>query len=330
MEYITKTYMDKLYIPAKLKQEFLNKKVCFFDIETTGFNRNKNYITIIGIVYYKNSKKIIKQYFADTLNDEYLLLEKFLCDFTNFDTYISYNGDLFDIPFINARLKKYNFNYTISKHKSIDIINIVKKYRDILGLEKYRQKDIEKMLNINRSDKISGKDMVKLYFNYLETQNRETKDIILKHNLDDIYYLPEILKIYDLINDKLRFEIILNNKSNINFNIKQIDVIDNSLFIVGTSSIINIPKQIYFCGNTNLEWNTKEGNFKFNMLLQEGNLSTGQKCFFINKNSFDFTIELLDNSKYNVPENIIIIKDKKNYFIENIKKIIHETIVNIM
>src|SRR5699024_11900087 len=85
--------------------ELLEKNVCFFDIETTGFNRNKEIIYLIGILYYDKKDKNwnIIQLFADELKDEIEVLEKAYRILSTFDLIINYNGNTFDIPFMNHK-----------------------------------------------------------------------------------------------------------------------------------------------------------------------------------------------------------------------------------
>ena len=96
MEVITKTLDELIDI---LPDYFV------FDIETTGLNSNYCKVILIGILFNKNNKTIIKQFFANTENDEKELLLAFINCIKNYQNHIAFNGSNFDIPFLNNRLK---------------------------------------------------------------------------------------------------------------------------------------------------------------------------------------------------------------------------------
>ena len=119
MEIITK---EVIYDNFTIKKD-LEKDVCFFDIETTGLNRNNDIIYLIGVLYFNKDKSSweLKQFFATELKYEVKLLELAAKFIDRFETIINYNGDSFDIPFVNHRLNLLNSKLKISKEKSLDI-----------------------------------------------------------------------------------------------------------------------------------------------------------------------------------------------------------------
>ncbi|MTI66412.1 MAG: hypothetical protein FH753_07405 [Firmicutes bacterium] len=318
---------ENFYIPPSLEKIFNNKKVCFFDIETTGFSRKNSKIILIGLLYFTDEKIHIKQYFADKLTEEKDILKLFIKDIKKFDIYISYNGETFDIPFINKRLSHHGFNYTIYKNKSMDLLKTVRNNKHILNFNNYKLKTVEKNLDIYREDKITGKESIKLYFEYLKKKNYNYKKIILKHNYEDIYYLPKILKIYDKIQDYYTHKLDLylyDNKHTVNITLDSICMNKNLLNITGKTTTTDLPKQIYYDQNFSLQWLTYNGELNIEIEITKGELSNGNNCYYINKNEFQFTNDLNDLSAYNLPENIILIQENNQILINNIKNILTE------
>lgn len=121
MEVITKTLDELIDIPP-------NHLV--FDIETTGLNSNYCKVILIGILFNKNNKTIIKQFFANTENDEKELLLDFINCIKNYQNHITFNGSNFDIPFLNNRLKKHNIDFSLSKNDDIDILKLIKLFKE--------------------------------------------------------------------------------------------------------------------------------------------------------------------------------------------------------
>lgn len=121
MEVITKTLDELIDI---LPDYFV------FDIETTGLNSNYCKVILIGILFNKNNKTIIKQFFANTENDEKELLLAFINCIKNYQNHITFNGSNFDIPFLNNRLKKHNIDFSLSKNDDIDILKLIKLFKE--------------------------------------------------------------------------------------------------------------------------------------------------------------------------------------------------------
>ena len=194
METITKILDEFIDIPPN---HFV------FDIETTGLSPKYCKVILIGIMYNLNNKTIIKQFFAENEDDENKLLLEFINEIKNFENHITFNGLTFDIPFLNSRFDKHNINYNLSKDKDIDILKLIKPFKEKLSLPDCKLKTLEKYLGIYREDTISGKESVELYNEYISSKCNNLKDRILLHNYEDIYYLGKIFKIKDILHDTL-------------------------------------------------------------------------------------------------------------------------------
>lgn len=278
-----------------------------FDIETTGLSPKFCKVILIGIVYNENNQTIIKQFFASNEDDEKELLLSFVNEIKSFSSHITFNGFTFDIPFLNSRLKKHKINFSLNKDDDIDILRLVKPYKEKLSLLDCKLKTIEKYIGINRDDTISGRESVELYKEFIYTQNKSLKDKILLHNYDDIYYLSQMIKIKDIILDKLN-PLIINtnnqalklipnsykiNKTNLSM---KYDIFDGNLKNINiykdNYSILSDNKNIIISININ-KGNDSNNNkilfyklstiipLKFNQNLLEDNINT--LCNFLVK-----------------------------------------------
>lgn len=203
MEVITKTIDNLIDIP---KNHFV------FDIETTGLSPKYCKVILIGVLYNLNNKTIIKQYFAESEEEEKDLLLKFINDIKTFDHHITFNGVSFDIPFLNSRFNSNDIDFSIDKCDDIDILRIVKPFKEKLSLSDCKLKTIEKYMGIQREDTISGKESVELYKNFVISKDISLKEKILLHNYEDIYYLGKIYNIKNIIDKSLDYiDININN-----------------------------------------------------------------------------------------------------------------------
>ncbi|WP_425449745.1 ribonuclease H-like domain-containing protein [Dethiothermospora halolimnae] len=323
---------NKLKIPNNLKNVLTNKTFCFFDIETTGFHRKRDKVILIGLSLYKENSLIIKQFFANSFDDEEILLKKFKKEIVKYDYILSYNGNRFDIPFLNDRYKYNSLDFIINKSNSIDLYEYIRSNKDILSLDSYKLKNIEKYLDIHREDLISGKKSSSMYKEYIKTKNNTLKDIILKHNYDDVYYLPDILKIFDIVEEKNKVFItttILNNKLNIKFNLTELDFNGDILKIVAKTSTLSLKDQTYYSGGYNIDFSPKNGKLYLSLEVYNGKLSSGSNCIYFDKCDSSLPLNFTDLTEYNLPENIIILRENNKFIKENLKGLISEIIYNV-
>ncbi len=332
MDIVNKKIKEKLYIPNKAKSLIDSRKTCFIDIETTGFSRQRDSIVLIGMLYYEDDYIVINQFFADTPKDEKLILSAFKDVISKFDCFISYNGDAFDIPFLNHKYSNYNYDFQINKNNSIDLIKIVRKNKEKLGIADCKLKTVEKSLNLFREDKITGRESVQFYRQFLKTKSPVLKKLILNHNYDDIYFLPKVLKLFDKIDEKMNcdFSIPINdNIVRMKFNLDDMLVKGDVLSINGLTSRTNIAKQVFYGTNYTFVLDTFKGVFELKLEVGNGCLSNGRKCLYVNKDDFPLNISVEDATNYTLPENIVIIKDEKILVYDNIGALIKDIVSEI-
>ena len=184
---VTEIYDDDSNIESDIE------KVIYFDIETTGFDKENDKIIMISYGKFCDDRFVIKQFFADNLYEEKKLLVNFLEDIQDNDTWCSYNGIAFDEPFIKKRMKLNKINLSLPK-EHVDLYRLIRPYYKNLGMERCNLKTVEKFLGLQRKDTIDGGLSVDLYNRYLDSQNDEIKRIIMLHNYEDVLNLPSIHK----------------------------------------------------------------------------------------------------------------------------------------
>lgn len=194
MMYI-REYKDKLNLPSEIVEKYKMREIAYFDIETTGFDKDKDKIILISLgTFLEDGSFNIKQYYAESLEDEIDILYEFGKDLNSFSRWCSYNGIAFDEPFIVRRMEKNNIVFK-SPPEHIDLYRLIRPYYKQLGMERCNLKTVEKYLGVQREDKIDGGMSVELYYQFLESKDEELKHIIMLHNYEDVLNLPRIFKI---------------------------------------------------------------------------------------------------------------------------------------
>lgn len=149
---------------------------CFVDIETTGLSKYDNEITVIGLYDGKESK-----IFVNGKN-----LEDFPKELDKYSFIVTFNGLLFDIPFIKARFPGLNITQFHA-----DLRFIMKNLGYSGGL-----KNIEKEMGIERESDLvgmTGYDAVKLWQAYKKFGDEKALDKLIRYNIEDIENLKQLM-----------------------------------------------------------------------------------------------------------------------------------------
>lgn len=300
-----KTIVDKI----SCEEILIDPETVILDIETTGLSRKNDLIITMGLLYGEDDEVVTEQYFAESLADEVKLIEKFLERIKSFETVLTYNGDSFDLPFIREKINFYGFEDFNAKQ--IDLYKTVRKYKDILGLQKINQKEVEKYLCIERRESLKGSDVALLYKNFL-LKGASSEDIIL-HNKYDLINLHKILKIEEVIADKMTVETDLGI-----FTIKDFKVNKNLLTLTGATSCKNI-----FYNRDNYEMQVSGNTFTLEIFLEEESYDLSTKCRFVKREHF---LYVKDYSQIEFPTALYPISLGRKIFTKNIVELAKDII----
>ena len=172
-------------------------KALFFDIETTGFAAKNTKLYLIGCVYADASTGNFTsiQWFLDDYNDEGELIKAFTQFSKDFDTLIHFNGQGFDIPYVEAKCQKYNISFDFSAFNHIDLYKYASKLKNIFKTENLKQKTMEQFFDLNREDIFSGGDLIAVYHEYMDKKDERALEFLLLHNYEDIKGMITLLDI---------------------------------------------------------------------------------------------------------------------------------------
>jgi uncharacterized protein YprB with RNaseH-like and TPR domain len=255
-----KEYNEVLSLHEDVFKNYNMDEVVYFDIETTGFDKEEDSIILISMGKFKDNRIFsIKQYFAENLEDEKEILHNFKKDIVEYKKWCSYNGMAFDEPFIKRRMEKQNVMFDPPKYH-VDLYRLIRPYYKQMGMERCNLKTVEKYISIEREDQIDGGMSVDLYKEFLLTSNEKLKETIMLHNYEDVLSLPKIHELAFKVenDDKLvRKDVItkkqsrylksLLNKNNIILNIN----LDRISKKAGSRAIDSILKGCLDCDELN-------------------------------------------------------------------------------
>ncbi len=169
------------------------KDIIFFDIETTGLSPASSSLYMIGAVYYQQMEWHIRQWFADSLSAEQEIIQDFFHFLKDYKVLVSYNGDAFDIPYLQKCASQYSLEADFSCLTSLDLYRRVRPLKKMLQLESLKLPALEEFLGISRADGTTGKDLIPVYNEFLKTQDPTLYQMLLLHNEEDLKALPQLM-----------------------------------------------------------------------------------------------------------------------------------------
>ncbi|MFI3201839.1 MAG: ribonuclease H-like domain-containing protein [Eubacteriales bacterium] len=217
--------LPDLTLDYPINQELPLEEFLFLDIETTGFAASTSNLYLIGAIYYRDNEFHLIQWFANTLDDEVVILKAFLEFSETFTHLVHFNGNQFDLPYLFEKCQQFQLGESFASKVGIDLYRRVLPYKKFLKLSNCKQKTIESFLNIYRTDTYDGGELITLYKEYLIAPSEYFLNKLLLHNAEDLLGLVQILPILsftDLINhDNFVKKVQANSYKDVNGKIRQ-------------------------------------------------------------------------------------------------------------
>lgn len=197
MKHIAEDWQQDICHSALWDFYFDGLRTGVLDIETTGLDPYRNKF-ILGGVYDVQTRRI-HQILAESQSEEALALGEYMDVMAELDVLITYNGNRFDIPFLDTRLRRHpeTASLSCSYLYDLDLYPVLRKYSPLPSLlPNMRQKTVENYMGLweTRSDEISGAESVELYHLYERTADPDAEAKILLHNNDDVRQLTRLTK----------------------------------------------------------------------------------------------------------------------------------------
>ena len=294
----------RLYKPENLKENQI-----ILDIETTGLDSSKDQLVLLGIIAYENDKCYIMQYFAEDDDEEKRVLQIYLEKIIDKEI-VNFNGDKFDIPFLNNRLIANDLFPVFPE--SYDLLKVISSRRKFFVFKSMRLIDLEKKIGIFRDDPSRYKVISKLTEDIIK---RDKPKPIMIHNENDLIATEKLSNIEDYFNDELSIGID-NNKITINSVWINNDI---GSFILSSQDIL---EDSYFTG-PNYELRTNKNIIEINLQVLYGMFDDKTKGF-VSLNTFN-----LDNlTSVRVDPNLFVIKENHIYKYKNILNLCKKIIEN--
>lgn len=224
MKIINELY-PSLTTPIELYDYADASSVLFFDIETTGLNKQTTSLYLIGCGYYEDNFLHTRFYFADSPEEELDILNGFFSFVSSYKHVVHFNGTKFDLPYLEYKSQKYNITNPLNEINSIDIYKMIKPLRYLLFRESMRQKCVEDFMGIEREDMYNGGELIDVYKRYLINKSDDDFALLMLHNREDVLGMHKLFPIFNYLklgeSDVSFICSILNDYKDINGNPKK-------------------------------------------------------------------------------------------------------------
>lgn len=166
--------------------------ILYFDIETTGLSANRSDLYLIGFGYIHKGQFYTRFLFNDDGKSEPEMLNEFAKYISKYKYIISYNGDTFDIPYMQTKMKLFDIDCCFDNIISVDIYKTTRKYKKLFNLSSMKQIDVENLVGFKRNIFISGGKLINTYKEYRSSGSEMLLNDLMTHNHDDVRGLISI------------------------------------------------------------------------------------------------------------------------------------------
>lgn len=269
MQIINKQYSD-FEIKYDLSSIAELESILFLDIETTGFSPLSSSLYLIGCAYYADGSFHCKQFFAESPSEEEQILVEFLKFAHPYKVLIHFNGNNFDIPYIEQKCTKYNIECEICNKLGVDLYRRVSPYKNFIKVPNCKQKTLEQYIGIDREDIYSGGELINIYHEYVKKFDVDSLAKLLLHNENDIQGMIKLVPImayYDLFNKPIKVtKVTMDNYQDFSGNNKMELTMKCQLPSALPNSLTEISSGFYFSANDNtaiIKCPVYEGELKY-------------------------------------------------------------------
>lgn len=167
-------------------ERLLPEHALIFDIETTGFSPKTGMVYLIGVLYCHEHSWQLTQWLAESSVDEPALLRAFSDTLKDCTHLVHFNGDAFDLPFLQKRMELCNLSLPAEHFISMDLYRRLRPLKKLLGLPAMNLKALEEYLGLCREDTMDGGKLISIFHRFARSGSQDDCTLLLLHNHDDL------------------------------------------------------------------------------------------------------------------------------------------------
>ncbi len=166
-------------------------RICFFDIETAGLMPN-TYVFLCGVMSLGEGSFHIEQVLARDYPEEKALLYHLREMLGPYDFVVTFNGLAFDIPFIRTRMAVNKIEFR-ERFTTLDLLGPTRR-KFSRKLPNCKLTTVEShMTGRVRTGDIPGRDIPRVYHDFVESGNAHMLSRVIYHNRMDLLAMAVVL-----------------------------------------------------------------------------------------------------------------------------------------
>lgn len=171
------------------------------DLGIESSERWTNIIYLIGFLAVENGKSEYISYFADSIDKEKAILEKFISFLKSKSSFVIYHYGVYEKTKVRQMLEKYGIHDTITD-KMVDL-NKTLKDSVVFPTHSFGLKEIAKKLGFNWSEQeMDGFISIAHYLNYLQNNEKDGVKSVIKYNEEDCRAMIVVKDYLNSLNEK--------------------------------------------------------------------------------------------------------------------------------
>jgi len=166
----------------------------YIDIETTGLSPDRAHTYLVGVCFPDETPGTwhFRQWLAENPLEERMLISEVNAYASGFSTFVHYNGNHFDLPWLNKKALEFGLDSVFCGKCSVDLFCLLRPCRVLFGMQHCRQKDFEGILGIDREDRYDGGKLIEVYHHYVKTGSADSEHLLLIHNEEDVLHMANL------------------------------------------------------------------------------------------------------------------------------------------
>ena len=171
----------------------------FLDIETTGFRPASSHLYMIGAAFCVSGREgiwKIRQWLGERPQEEAALLRVLSQFLRPYRSLIHFNGERFDLPYLEEKYEQYAIESPLKDLASTDIYREIRPLKKLLEAVSASQKAWEGFLGMTREDRYDGGQLIRVYRDYVKTGREELAGLLCTHNREDVQGMLALMRLY--------------------------------------------------------------------------------------------------------------------------------------
>jgi uncharacterized protein YprB with RNaseH-like and TPR domain len=165
------------------------EKVIYLDIETGGESEVK--VFLIGLMHFAEGKFEIKQVFARDLSEEKAVLVRTRDFLNSFEVLVTYNGRIFDIPFLAERAGTYGIPFKLTPVHLDLLVEARRRWRGLIP--DLRLSTLQTLISGAKLREPLGKEEIsRIYEDFMEKKSLQRLPQVFRHNGFDLIATAQV------------------------------------------------------------------------------------------------------------------------------------------